>query len=81
MAENNKPVSKPGDAVRRWPTWLVVLLGVTSFTYLLNPTLGLFELIPDQLPLVGNLDEGAAAMLLYYGVQELRSRRKERRGS
>lgn len=81
MTEDNKPVVQNGDAVRRWPTWLVVLLGLTGFIYLLNPTMGLFELIPDQLPLVGNLDEGAAAMLVYYGVQELRSRRNARRGS
>jgi len=32
--------------------------------YLLNPGAGVFELIPDQLPIVGNLDEAAAVGLL-----------------
>ena len=52
---------------------LVTLLGILSFVYLLNPTLGFFELLPDALPLVGNLDEGAAVALLlmclrYFGL-------------
>lgn len=34
--------------------------------YLLNPTFGFFELIPDNLPVIGNLDEGAAAALLLH---------------
>jgi uncharacterized membrane protein YkvA (DUF1232 family) len=32
--------------------------------YIANPTGGLFELIPDNLPVVGNLDEAAATALL-----------------
>ena len=41
--------------------------------YILNPTAGLFEFIPDNLPLVGNLDEAAAVALLlmclsYFGI-------------
>ena len=46
------------------PKWLVYLLSAVGFIYLLNPTAGLLELIPDNLPLVGNLDEGAAALLV-----------------
>ncbi|MBN2714041.1 MAG: DUF1232 domain-containing protein [Planctomycetes bacterium] len=52
---------------------LVLGLGALSFIYLLNPTFGLFELIPDNTPLVGNLDEAGAVILLmnclrYYGI-------------
>ncbi|MBN2555823.1 MAG: DUF1232 domain-containing protein [Anaerolineales bacterium] len=76
MAESQPGDGGASESVHKWPTWLIVLLGGAGVLYLLNPTLGLFELIPDQLPLVGNLDEGAAAMLVYHGLQELRSRRK-----
>ncbi|MFN3875934.1 MAG: hypothetical protein ACK4L7_08490 [Flavobacteriales bacterium] len=51
----------------------VALAGLLAFLYLLNPTLGLFELLPDTLPLVGNLDDATAAMVLlgalrYHGI-------------
>ena len=51
----------------------VILLGIISLLYILNPTAGIFELIPDNLPFVGNLDEaGAAALLImclrYFGL-------------
>ncbi|MCB0785690.1 MAG: DUF1232 domain-containing protein, partial [Flavobacteriales bacterium] len=32
--------------------------------YLVNPTMGLFEFLPDNLPLVGNVDEATATMVL-----------------
>jgi hypothetical protein len=40
--------------------------------YIINPTAGLAELIPDVIPLVGNLDEAGATALLLWGVRELR---------
>ena len=43
---------------------LVFLLGITAVIYLLNPGAGLFEVLPDNLPFVGNLDEAAAVGLL-----------------
>ena len=48
-------------------------LGVLAALYILNPTAGLFEIIPDNLPFVGNLDEAAAVALLlmclkYFGI-------------
>lgn len=52
---------------------LVAVAGLLGLLYLTNPTAGIFELIPDNLPLVGNLDEAAAcalvlAALRYYGI-------------
>lgn len=52
---------------------LIAFIGVLSALYLLNPGFGVFELIPDALPFVGNLDEGTAAFLLlsslaYFGI-------------
>lgn len=51
----------------------VFIMGLLSALYLINPTAGLFELIPDNIPLVGNLDEATAAFLLieslnYFGL-------------
>lgn len=52
--------------------WIAVI-GILSALYLLNPGFGIFELIPDAVPFVGNLDEGTAAFLLlsslaYFGI-------------
>ena len=48
-------------------------IGVVSALYLFNPTAGVIELIPDNIPVVGNLDEAAAAAMLisvlaYFGI-------------
>lgn len=52
---------------------IVAILGLLSILYIINPTAGIFELIPDNLPFVGNLDELAASTLLlsclsYFGI-------------
>jgi uncharacterized membrane protein YkvA (DUF1232 family) len=63
---------------------LVLLLGLLSALYLINPGAGIFELIPDNLPFVGNLDEAAAVALLlaclrYFDIElpDLFGRKKE----
>ncbi len=48
-------------------------LGIISLLYLLNIGVGVIELIPDNIPFVGNLDEGGATVLLlmclrYFGL-------------
>lgn len=52
------------------------VIGVAMFAlfYLINPTAGIFELIPDNIPLIGNLDEAAAVFVLisalkYFGFE------------
>ena len=52
---------------------VVFCLGLLAALYILNPTAGLFEIIPDNLPVIGNLDEAAAVALLliclkYFGI-------------
>ena len=42
---------------RGWPTWLVYLVAALGLVYILNPTLGVLEFLPDNLPIVGNLDD------------------------
>jgi|GEM_PF-4601795 len=51
---------------------------VGSAVYLLNPTAGIFELLPDVLPGVGNLDEAAAVGLGIACWRSIRTRRAER---
>lgn len=53
--------------------FIVFCLGLISTMYLLNIGAGFIELIPDNIPLVGNLDEaGATALLImclsYFGI-------------
>jgi len=52
----------------------IYFLGLVALVYLLNPTAGFFELIPDNIPIIGNLDEAAAVTLLlmclrYFGYE------------
>lgn len=49
------------------------MVGLLSLIYLTNPGAGIVELIPDNIPGMGNLDEGLAAFLLlnclaYFGL-------------
>ncbi len=59
------PLSKRG-----WPVWLVYIAAAIGIIYILNPTMGLFELIPDNIPFIGNLDEGVAFLLIWFGIVE-----------
>jgi uncharacterized membrane protein YkvA (DUF1232 family) len=52
---------------------IVIAFGALGLLYLLNPTAGILELIPDNLPLIGNLDEAGATLLVvnalaYFGI-------------
>jgi uncharacterized membrane protein YkvA (DUF1232 family) len=52
---------------------IVLLVGIFAGLYLLNPGAGIFELIPDNIPGIGNLDEATAVFLLlsclrYFGI-------------
>lgn len=42
----------------------VIALAMAAGIYLMNPTLGFFELLPDALPGVGNIDEAAATLVI-----------------
>ncbi len=67
----SEPLSKAG-----WPTWLVYTLAVVGIIYILNPTSGFIEVIPDNIPLIGNMDEGVAVMLILAGIVEALEGRK-----
>ncbi len=45
---------------------IMVVFGAFCVLYLLNPTMGFVELLPDRLPIIGNIDEaGATAGLIF----------------
>ncbi len=69
----SEPLSKRG-----WPVWLVYVLAFIGGVYLLNPTAGLLELIPDNFPGIGNLDESLAVMLVIAGIVEATEGKKNR---
>lgn len=51
----------------------IVILGVLALIYILNPGAGILEIIPDNLPFIGNIDEATAALILisclrYFGL-------------
>lgn len=51
---------------------VIILLAIIAVIYIINPTAGIIELIPDNIPIIGNLDEAAAVAIIintlsYYG--------------
>ncbi|MEM3075079.1 MAG: DUF1232 domain-containing protein [Candidatus Pacearchaeota archaeon] len=49
--------------------WIIPLL--LSLFYLSNLGFGFIEFIPDNLPLIGNLDEGLFGALILYSLNKL----------
>ena len=47
--------------------FVLVITGIAAI-YLINPGAGLIEIIPDVIPVIGNLDEAAALTLLISGL-------------
>jgi len=54
-------------------TWAIVAT-VFSALYLINPTGGFVEFLPDNLPLVGNLDEATITALLIWAISVIRGK-------
>jgi len=60
------------DMKSQGPSMLVnILIAVFCAIYLINPTLGVIELLPDNLPIIGNLDEATATAGLLYALSGL----------
>jgi len=62
---------------------IIAILGLLSLIYIINPTAGFIELIPDNFPIIGNLDEAAATALLlsclsYFGIDLFNIFRKDK---
>lgn len=73
MKKSSPPVDQP---VRKRSLFKCIVYGfglIIGVIYLINPTAGVIELIPDNMPIVGNLDEAAAVLLIlnclrYFGL-------------
>lgn len=48
-----------------------VVVGAICLLYLLNPTAGFLEFIPDNIPVIGNLDEAAAVTGILMALSNL----------
>ena len=79
MANPKPPVKQSGRGKTEKPhrtlgkTLFALVTGIVALIYLINPTAGFIELIPDALPVIGNLDEAGATLLLlgclrYFGL-------------
>ena len=44
-------------------TLVAVVVAMFCVIYMLNPTAGFFEFIPDSIPFIGNVDEGLIMLL------------------
>jgi len=59
--------------IRLLKEMFILFVAAIAVIYLLNPSFGLLELIPDNVPLIGNMDEAGVTLILlstlkYYGL-------------
>jgi hypothetical protein len=59
--------------MRIFKEMFIIGLALLAGFYLINPTAGIFELLPDNIPGVGNIDEATATLILlntlrHYGL-------------
>jgi ribosomal protein S27E len=72
----NKKVAVPDEAANaRYDAGrnksFYLMMAVVCGLYLVFPTLGIFEVIPDAIPIIGSLDEAAATGGLLYALTGL----------
>lgn len=65
------PSSEQKPRRSAWRTAGAVVVAVTSAFYLVNPTAGVFELLPDVIPGIGNLDEAFFTLALASSLASL----------
>ncbi len=67
-APHDPRVSNAPPSPRARPSLFArITAGIVAFLsalYLVNPTFGLFELLPDNLPVIGNIDEAFFTLAL-----------------
>jgi uncharacterized membrane protein YkvA (DUF1232 family) len=51
----------------------------SAILYLLNPSAGVWEIIPDNIPIIGNLDEVAAVLLIMDSLKKIRKNKKTKK--
>jgi len=63
---------------------IAIVTGIIGLVYLLNPGAGVIELIFDNVPLIGNIDEAIATGLLlnslaYFGINLVPCAKRKKR--
>ena len=48
-----------------------ILVALFSLFVIINPGAGVLDLIPDNMPWIGNLDEATAALLLVWALKRI----------
>lgn len=51
---------------------LTLVLGLVGLAYILNLGFGVIEFIPDNAPIIGNVDEAVATLLIVPLLKELK---------
>lgn len=65
-------IAEPPDSKSSWIGQTLAAIGaLVSAVYLANIGVGVFELSPDNLPGIGNIDEFLFSLLLLYCLQKL----------
>ena len=64
------PEAENSEDAQQNKTFYLMMAAVCGL-YLIYPSLGVFELIPDAIPVVGSLDEAAATAGLLYSLNGL----------
>jgi uncharacterized membrane protein YkvA (DUF1232 family) len=62
------------------PIWAKIVAWATiaaGTVYMINPTAGFVEMLPDNLPIVGNLDEAAVVFIMFSAMRYLGMRLPE----
>ena len=61
------------ESARPDPSTFLLNIGIAFLCaiYIFNPTAGFLEFIPDNLPVIGNLDEASATAGLLYALANL----------
>lgn len=65
IRQRRRPLSK---------TLAYVVLLLLGIIYIINPGAGIIEVIPDNLPIIGNLDEAGVASLMVLIFQKLKAK-------
>ena len=60
-----KKMKKKSDIIN----WILLLVGII---YILNIGFGFIEFIPDNIPGIGNIDEGIAGVLIWNSLKKLK---------
>ncbi len=72
MTEEHNPKQETQSTVPGWKRALSIPAAVIAVLAVVNPSAGIIEAIPDNLPFIGNLDEAFFTGVLYWCYRQWR---------